>query len=75
MQMEDSLTLNAVSKSVLRLACHMIMSEFPHVKYFPAYEFLTSDLRGYENYKEDMITPTNEAMEYITDKFLEAYTE
>ena len=74
MHLQDSLTLNAVSKSVLRLACHMIMSEFPHVKYFPAYEFLTSDLRDYSNYEDDLITPKKEAVDYIFQKFTEAYT-
>lgn len=73
MHLQDSLTLNAVSKSVLRLACHMIMSEFPHVKYFPAFEFLTSDLRDYSCYENDLITPTKESMEYIFNKFKEAY--
>ncbi len=73
MHLQDSLTLNAVSKSVLRLACHMIMSEFPHVKYFPAYEFLTSDLRDYSNYRDDLITPTQQSMDYIFEKFSAAY--
>lgn len=71
----DSQTLNAVSKSVLRIACHQIMSEFPYVKYFPGYEFLTSDLRGYENYEDDLITPNKQAMEYVFAKFDEAYSE
>lgn len=74
MHLQDSITLNAVSKSVLRLACHMIMSEFPHVKYFPAYEFLTSDLRDYSNYENDLITPKKTAVDYIFKKFAEAYT-
>ncbi len=73
MQMQDSLTLNTVSKSVLRLACHMIKNEFPYVKYFPAYEFMMSDLRDYASYEDDMITPTRESMDYIFDKFSEAY--
>ena len=69
----DPITLNAVSKSVLRLACHQIMSEFPYVKYFPAYEFLLSDLRDYSNYEKDMIQPNEEAMGNIFDKFSGAY--
>lgn len=73
--LEDSLTLNTVSKSVLRLACHYIMSEFPHVKYFPAYELLKSDLRDYTYFKEDLVTPSQEAMDYIFNKFLGAYVD
>ncbi|MGL1887397.1 MAG: GSCFA domain-containing protein [Reichenbachiella sp.] len=70
---KDSLTLNAVSKSTLRLACHMIMSEFPYVKYFPAYEFLNSDLRDYRFYEKDLIHPTELASDYIFKKFVESY--
>lgn len=75
LQLSDSLTLNTVSKSVLRYACHLIMSEFPFVKYFPAYEFLHSDLRDYSYYESDMVTPTKEAMQYIYGKMKEAYME
>ncbi|RJE74359.1 GSCFA domain-containing protein [Reichenbachiella sp. MSK19-1] len=71
----DSLTLNAVSKSVLRLACHMIMSEFAYVKYFPAYEFLLSDLRDYQFYEKDLIHPNELATDYIFKKFVESYLD
>ena len=73
--LRDSLTLNTVSKSTLRLACHNIMSEFPHVKYFPTFEFLQSDLRDYKYYEDDLVTPSQEAMDYIFNKFLEAYVD
>ncbi len=69
----DSITLNAVSKSILRMACHEILSEFPYVKYFPAYEFLLSDLRDYRFYEKDQIHPNEEAIDYIFNKFVEAY--
>lgn len=72
---EDSLTLNTVSKSVLRLACHYIMSEFPHVKYFPAFELLKSDLRDYKYFQEDLVSPTQESMDYIFEKMKTAYME
>lgn len=72
---KDSLTLNAVSKSTLRLACHQILYEFPHVKYFPAYEFQLDDLRDYRFYKQDMLHPNQTAKDYIFDKFADAYLE
>lgn len=75
MHTNDSITLNAVSKSVLRLACHQIMAEFRYVKYFPAYEFLLSDLRDYRFYEQDLIHPNQMAMDYIFDKFVEAYVD
>lgn len=70
---KDTLTLNAVSKSVLRLAAHMIVNEFPYVKYFPAYEFLLGDLRGYQFYQKDLIHPNELATDYIFKKFVEGY--
>ncbi len=75
MHTRHSITLNVVSKSVLRLACHLIKNEFPHVKYFPAYEFLVSDLREYRFYQKDMIHPTDIAIDYIFQKLVEAYFE
>ncbi|MFY0651100.1 MAG: GSCFA domain-containing protein [Cyclobacteriaceae bacterium] len=75
MHTNDSITLNAVSKSVLRLACHQIMAEFPYVKYFPAYEFLLSDLRDYRFYEKDLIHPSQMAMDYIFGKFVDAYVD
>ncbi len=74
-QLNDSLTLNSVSKSVLRYACHSIMSEFPFVKYFPAYELMHSDLRDYHFYEDDLVTPTTESMQYIFEKMKTAYME
>ena len=75
MHTKDSITLNAVSKSVLRLACHLIKNEFPFVKYFPAYEFLANDLRDYRFYEKDMIHPTEIAINYIFQKLVDAYFE
>lgn len=75
MHTKSSITLNAVSKSVLRLACHEIVNEFPHVKYFPAYELLLHDLRDYRFYNKDFIHPNATAVDYIFDKFLRAYVD
>ncbi|GAB4107729.1 GSCFA domain-containing protein [Echinicola sediminis] len=75
MHTKDTITLNCVSKSVLRVAIHQIVNEFPEVKYFPAYELQTSDLRDYRFYKRDFLQPNSQAIEYITSKFTEAYFE
>jgi hypothetical protein len=71
--LKDTLELNAVSKSILRLCCHSIVNQFSDVEYFPAYEILLDDLRDYRFYKTDRIHPTDEAIEYIWDKFLNSY--
>lgn len=71
--LKDTLELNAVSKSTLRMACHALISKFPDVEYFPAYEILLDDLRDYRFYKTDRIHPTEEAVEYIWGKFIDAH--
>ncbi|WP_448520718.1 GSCFA domain-containing protein [Rhodoflexus sp.] len=66
---KDTIPLNAVSKSVLRLAAHRITEKFPQVAYFPAYELLLDDLRDYRFYADDMIHPSAAAVNYIFEKF------
>lgn len=70
---KDTLELNSVSKSVLRVACHEITNAFADVTYFPAYEIMLDDLRDYRFYKADMIHPSEVAEEYIWDMFVAKY--
>jgi hypothetical protein len=70
---KDTLELNQVSKSVLRLAIHGIQTKFPDVDYFPAYEIVMDDLRDYRFYEADMIHPSEVAIDYIWNKFSERY--
>ncbi|RZJ92329.1 MAG: hypothetical protein EOO60_07165, partial [Hymenobacter sp.] len=62
---KDTLPLNAVSKSVLRVACHYLSELLPGVSYFPAYELLTDELRDYRFYASDMLHPSEVAEDYI----------
>jgi hypothetical protein len=73
--LKDTLELNSVSKSVLRLACHTLSSSFADVHYFPAYEIMLDDLRDYRFYKADMIHPSEVAEDYIWQKFIECYAD
>ena len=70
---KDTLPLNAVSKSVLRVACHYLSELLPGVSYFPAYELLVDELRDYRFYASDMLHPSEVAEDYIWDKFARAY--
>ena len=70
---KDTLPLNAVSKSVLRVACHYLSELLPNVSYFPAYELLTDDLRDYRFYVADMLHPSEVAEDYIWERFARAY--
>jgi hypothetical protein len=71
----DTLELNSVSKSILRLSIHNIVERFGDVDYFPAYEIMMDDLRDYRFYKADMIHPTEVAEDYIWQKFIEKYMD
>lgn len=73
--LKDTLELNSVSKSVLRLACHAMAEQFDSVEYFPAFELMMDDLRDYRFYRSDMLHPTVEAEDYIWDKFIERYMD
>ena len=69
---KDTLALNGVSKAILRTACH-IQAEQSGVEYFPAYEIMMDDLRDYRFYKPDMIHPTEQAEDYIWERFSERF--
>ncbi|GEO05235.1 hypothetical protein AAE02nite_28990 [Adhaeribacter aerolatus] len=71
--LKETLELNSVSKSILRVATHEINRQFPEVQYFPAYELMLDDLRDYRFYKADMLHPTEVAEAYIWQKFSQAY--
>jgi len=70
---KDTLQLNSVSKSILRLFCHQISTSHKHVTYFPSYEMMMDDLRDYRFYQSDLLHPSESAVQYIWLKFLDAY--
>lgn len=72
---KDTLPLNNVSKSLLRLSAHELTQQHNDVLYFPSYEIMLDELRDYRYYKEDMIHPTPQAEDYIWKKFAEACIE
>ncbi|MDO7852742.1 GSCFA domain-containing protein [Hymenobacter convexus] len=71
--LKETLQLNTVSKSVLRVATHIVSDLLPGVAYFPAYELLVDDLRDYRFYAADMLHPSEVAEDYIWEKFARAY--
>ena len=52
-------------KARLILAIETICKVFPQTTYFPAYEIVLDDLRDYRFYKEDLIHPNDQAVQYI----------
>lgn len=72
---KDTLPLNQVSKSTLRLLCHRLSEKFKQIEYFPAYEIMMDELRDYRFYKEDLIHPNALAEAHIFRTFVEAYLD
>ena len=71
---KDGLFENNVSKSTLLLAVQEIISSFPNKSaYFPSYEILLDELRDYRFYASDWIHPSQEAIDYIWNKFTKSF--
>ena len=69
--LKDGLHGNQLSKSALLLAVDQVCEQFGNAHYFPAYEILLDELRDYRFYKEDMVHPTEQAVQYIWERFAE----
>jgi hypothetical protein len=76
---KDTLPLNSVSKSILRLFCHTAANQYANVVYFPSFEIMMDDLRDYRFYEADLIHPNDQANDYIwarfSDTFFDANTQ
>lgn len=70
--LSDGFAENSRQKAVLILACERLCRE-AETLYFPAYEILNDDLRDYRFYAKDLLHPSEMAIDYIWDKFTQAY--
>lgn len=68
----DGLSENSLSKATLRLAIDSVVQRYENVSYFPSYEIVIDDLRDYRFYAQDMVHPSDLAVEYIWDLFCDA---
>ncbi|MBN8824403.1 MULTISPECIES: GSCFA domain-containing protein [unclassified Spirosoma] len=68
----DTLPLNNVSKSTLRVIAHELTIWNNWIVYFPAYELMIDDLRDYRFYEADLIHPNAQAQAYIFEKFVDS---
>jgi hypothetical protein len=66
---KDGIPENQLSKSLLRVLCANLERRMESVSYFPAYEIMMDELRDYRYYKTDRIHPTEEAENYIWEKW------
>ena len=60
---------NQISKSILFLAVEELLNHQCKPMYFPAYELLMDDLRDYRYYSDDMLHPSQAAIDYIWEAF------
>ncbi len=69
----DGFIANQLSKSVLFVAINELKEKFGNIFYFPSYEIMLDELRDYRFYADDMIHPSDKAVEYIFKKFGDAF--
>ena len=67
-----------LSKATLLLAVEKVIGDLENpsrssLAYFPAYELINDELRDYRFYKEDMLHPSDQAVEYIWQRLSEVY--
>lgn len=73
---KDGYTENQWSKANLISGLHQVINSEDHKQntaYFPSYEIMMDELRDYRFYAEDMIHPSAIAIDYIWERFTEAY--
>lgn len=68
----DGLTVNSLSKAILRVAVDQITAQIG-ADYFPSFEILNDDLRDYRFYAADLKHPTDQAVDYVYEHFARTY--
>lgn len=65
---------NQLAKATLLLAVQTLQQKYPEqVGYFPAYEIQLDELRDYRFYGQDLLHPSEQAIDYIWERFSERY--
>ena len=68
--LSDGLEQNSLSKATLRLAIAKLTEKFSNACYFPSFEIMNDELRDYRFYADDMIHPSEVAIEHIWQRFV-----
>jgi hypothetical protein len=71
--LSDGFFENQLSKGRLFELVHFCRQNFDNVSYFNAYELVLDDLRDYRFFTEDMIHPSEQAISYVWEKFIETF--
>ena len=73
---QDGAHYNQISKSILLLAEHTLTEKYAgRTYYFPAYELMMDELRDYRFYAEDLLHPSQVAVDYIWERFCDVYMD
>jgi lysophospholipase L1-like esterase len=70
---KDGAQENNISKGILHIAIDALCKQGDFVQYFPAYEIQLDELRDYRYYAEDMVHPSDVAVNYIWERFSASY--
>jgi len=71
--LRSGVTENNRSKAILLSAIHEVLAENKNTSYFPSYEIFVDELRDYRFAREDMTHPTEQAQDYIWQRFSDTY--
>ena len=72
----DGYHVNQISKGILLQAADEIVNgTLSNCTYFPSYEIMMDELRDYRFYADDMIHPSQQAVEYIWQRFQDTYMD
>lgn len=70
---EDYRVVNSSSKANMRAAVDTFYKRHEDVFYFPSYEIVIDELRGWEYFSMDRVHVSNETRNYIMQRFFAAY--
>ncbi len=71
--LKDGFSGNSISKALLRVAVDEVVRRYDTAHYFPSFEIMNDDLRDYRFYASDMTHPSDDAVDYIWEKFSGAF--
>ncbi len=69
---KDGLKENNLSKSILFLAIDQLQSE-NEITYFPSFELVNDVLRDYRFFKEDLVHPNQQAIQFVWEEFMKTF--
>lgn len=72
---KDGAEENSLSKAILRCAIDEVCQKYKNCVYFPAFEIVNDQLRDYRFYDQDMLHPSQVAIEYVLQRFEEAFLD